>query len=72
VDQQLSVILKKKWLDKANDQEIEYQFMSATLKVNLVSNLVLIQVEEKSSEVSIADVRYRPKKIMNIIERLKS
>jgi hypothetical protein len=72
VDQQLSVILKKKWLDKASDQEIEYQFMSATLKVNLASNQVLIQVGVKSSEVSIADVRYRPKKIMNIIERLKT
>jgi hypothetical protein len=70
VDQQLSVILKKKWLDKANDQEIEYQFMSATLKVNLASNQVLILVGVKSSEVSIADVRYRPKKIMNMIERL--
>jgi hypothetical protein len=44
--------------------------MSATLKVNLASNQVLIQVGVKSSEVSIADVRYRPKKIMNIIERL--
>lgn len=65
VDQQLSVILKKKWLDKANDQEIEYQFMSAKLKVNLENNKVLIQVGEKSKEVSIADLRYRPKKIMN-------
>lgn len=72
VDQQLSVILKKKWLDKANDQEIEYQFMSATLKVNLASNQVLIKVGVKNNKVSIAELRYRPKKIMNIIERLKS
>jgi hypothetical protein len=72
VDQQLSVILKKKWLDKVNDQEIEYQFMSATLKVNLASKQVLIQVGLKSSEVSISDVRYRPKKILNIMERFKT
>lgn len=69
VDQNVRLHLQNRWADRIKEDELVYELMGIRLTVHPRRGKVLIQMGKDHREVSLADLRFRPKKLLNMIER---